>query len=90
MFAENLSTFFADFGVDATLGGQTVRGVFDNNYTDAGALGAYGTQPVFTCATASLAAVAVGDAATVQAVGYTIVGIEPDGTGVSLVRLERA
>lgn len=89
MFTENLATFFADFGVNATLGGVAVRGVFDNGFVDAGGLGAYGTAPVFTCPTAVLAGVAVGGAATIQGTDYTIVGIEPDGTGMSLVRLER-
>ena len=37
-----------------------------------------------------LAGVQVGQSATVQAVAYRIVGIEPDGTGISTVRLERA
>jgi hypothetical protein len=89
MFAENFSTFFKDFGVQATLGLASVRGVFDNAFVDAGGLGAYGTQPIFTCASADLAGVQVGQSATVQATAYRIVGIEPDGTGVSVVRLER-
>jgi len=89
MFAENLSIFFRDFGVQATLGPAHVRGVFDNAFMDAGSMGAYGTQPIFTCASVDLSGVQVGQAATVQSIAYRIVGIEPDGTGVSVVRLER-
>lgn len=90
MFAEDLSVFFRDFGAQATLGAASVRGVFDNAFEDAGSLGVFGTQPIFTCATGDLAGVQVGQSATVQAVAYRIVGIEPDGTGISTVRLERA
>lgn len=87
-FAEDFAPFFSDFGEAAVFGAQTVQGIFDT--PSATALDVYGTQPVFTAPTASLAGVAAGTSATVRGVVYTVVGVEPDGTGVTLLRLERA
>lgn len=90
MFAENLNTFFADFGVDATLGGQTVRGVFDNASAlgNVGLVGMAGTQPVFTLPTASIVGEPVGQTLVVSAVLYYVAVHEPDGTGMSRLLLE--
>ncbi len=73
----------------ATLGTAEVRGIFDNAFVDAGGIGAFATQPTFTCASADLAGVHVGAPAVVRSTSFRIVGIEPDGTGISFVRLER-
>lgn len=92
MFTEDLSSFFGDFGSDAALAGQSVRGVFDN----ASALGAVGfggmatTQPAFTLPTASITGEAVGQSLVIGAVTYTVAAHEPDGTGVSRLILEVA
>jgi len=87
MFAEDFAPFFAEFGEVAVFGAQQVRGVFDT--ASASTLDVYGTQPVFTAATASLAGVAVGAGAVIRGVSYTVVGVEPDGTGITVLRLER-
>ena len=92
MFVENHSIFMADFGVDATLAGQAVRGIFDNGFSlgDVGMAGMAGTQPVLTLPTASVPASPVGAAAVVNTVSYVVAAHEPDGTGISRLLLERA
>ena len=84
---ETLPAYFADFGVSATVGGVSVQGIFDAAYTDP--LGMAGNQPQLTVATADLPAVAVGQAVTINTFAYTVVGIEPDGTGITTLQLRR-
>lgn len=93
MFAENIPAFFADFGVAATLGGNAVRGVFDNGYAlgSVGLVGMSGTQPTFTLPSASVTPVdPVGQPLVIGALSFTVAAHEPDGTGVSRLILEVA
>lgn len=92
MFVEDHSIFTADFGVNVTLAGQTVRGIFDNGFAlgDVGMAGMAGTQPVLTLPTALVPASPVGAAAVVNAANYVVAAHEPDGTGMSRLLLERA
>lgn len=72
----------------ATIGGGAVDGLFSNGYAEVfgGAVG--GAAPSFCCATADIPTVARGTAVTIAAVAYTVVGIEPAGTGKTTLRLE--
>lgn len=92
MFVENFSAFLTDFGVNATVAGQAVRGIFDNGFAlgDVGMAGMAGTQPVLTVPTASVPASPVGSTAVVNAINYVVAAHEPDGTGMSRLLLERA
>ena len=94
MFTENLSAFFADFGVAATLGGSTaVRGVFDDGHAlgSVGLVGMAGTQPMFTLPTDSVTpADPVGQTLVIGARSFTVAEHQPDGTGVSRLMLEAA
>lgn len=90
MFTEDLAPFFADFGADATLSGQAVRGIFSDPHA-VGAVGSIGmadSQPDFTLATADVPANPVGALLVASGVTYTVVAHEPDGTGVSRLLLE--
>lgn len=92
MFTEDLTAFFVDFGVPATLGGTAVVCVFDNAY-QAGGAGQWGiatTQPRLTIATAQVPANPVGQACAVAGGSYVVVAHEPDGTGISVLTLEAA
>lgn len=95
MFAEDLADFFSDFAATGcTVGGVGVRAIFDNGYAlgnvGSGGLGMAGTQPSLRVRTADMAADPVGQAVTVNAAAYTVAAHEPDGTGISLLLLERA
>lgn len=87
-FAESLPGFFTDFGVTATIGAASVRGIFDAPSAEMFGIG--GTNPTFTCATADVVSVAEGQAVTISAVAYTVTAVKPDGTGVSVLHLDRA
>lgn len=75
--------------VTATVDGATVNGIFDNDFLTAMGVTA-GTGPVLLCASADVTSAAQGDAVTVGAVGYTITSLEPDGTGMTLLRLQES
>lgn len=72
-----------EFGSTALVGGVGVRGLFDRKYTET--LETAGYAPVFTCAAADVSDIAQGDPLTIDGTAYTVVSVEPDGTG--LVRL---
>lgn len=79
---------FADFGVAAVRnGGASVTGLFDKAYGEAFGMIA-GNDPVFRCP--SSVGMARSDTLVIAGVTYTVIGIEPDGTGLDLCRLEAA
>lgn len=90
MFVEDFSPFMSiyEFASNATLGGVPVQGLFDNQYNafDMGGDVA-GSSPVFTLPTASVPGVVVGLALVVNSTTYQVVNHEPDGTGLSVLRL---
>lgn len=84
-FAEPIDAFFADFGVDATLNGQPVRGIFDAPGSEHfGILGA--TSPVFRCSDSAVAT--VGSSLVIGAKTYAVAEFLPDGTGIVELRLK--
>lgn len=91
-FAEDLSPFFAtsDFAVAATLQGVPVTGIFDAEYIEPLGNLVEGRQPVFLAELATMPAVAQTQTLVIGATTYTVRGVEPDGTGVVLLRLEEA
>lgn len=86
-FAEDASEFLDTvhgFAVAATWNGTTtVNGIFDNEYFEigVGTPGAEGSQPSFFCRAADVAAAAQGDTLLINSVTYTVVSVQPDGTG---------
>ena len=92
MFTEDLTAFFADFGVSATLNGTAVVGVYDNGYAlgAAGMLGVASTQPTLTLPTAQVPANPVGQPVAVAGKSYLVAEHQPDGTGISRLFLEAA
>jgi hypothetical protein len=86
-FIENLAPFMADFAVDATIGGLTVLGIFDDTYQDALGLVA-GSQPALLLPTSDVGLAGVGDSVTVAGTSYTIAAIQPDGVGITRLLLK--
>lgn len=92
-FAENLAPYFntAEFADSATLDGTSVNGIFDGEYTDP--LDVESSGPVFTLPTASSSSAAHGQTlviATGHGAGtYKVRGVQPDGTGVTVLKLEK-
>ena len=93
-FTEDLSAFFntSEFASQASLGDVAVRGIFDKDY-QAGSVGGAGfasTQPMFMLPTSSLAGDPVGLLLVLDSANYTVVAVEPDSTGLSVLMLEAA
>ena len=95
----NSAVFKRLANADAYLDWEPVSGIFDNA-SALGSVGPYGMAsfaPIFTLASASVPPNAIGlklvigeDTETTDAVTYTIVGTEPDGTGITRLILELA
>ena len=85
MMTFNDAAFFTDFSVPATRNGSAVTGLFDKAYGEAFGMIA-GNDPVFRCL--SSVGMARGDVLVIGGVTYTVIGIEPDGTGIDVCRLE--
>lgn len=97
-FVEDLTPFFDTdgFGEEFTyfpaIGSPIVAvGIYDNAFYSAqgGEIEVAGSQPQVVYATASIPEAPVyGERLTVKGKDYTIVGIEPDGTGITTLKLE--
>lgn len=91
-------TFNADFGytVSVTSGigaPYSFTAIYDDGYEgiSTGEVEVEGDLPQFNCATSDIAdKLANGNALTVNSKNYTVVNIQPDGTGRSVVRLHDA
>lgn len=75
----------------ASVNGTPVDAIFDNGYSagSVGIVGVASTQPTLSVATAFVPTNPVGLNAVVNGTTYTIAAHEPDGTGSSLLILER-
>lgn len=91
--AEDLSTFFADFGTAALFDGvsEPVTVIFDGaaERSVLGELGMGTTSPAITLATQDVPPNVVGRALTVDGVRYEVAENQPDGTGVSTLFLKK-
>lgn len=88
-FVENRTPFFRDFGVNALVAGTSVRGIFDNGYGAAfdGFVGSQ--QPTFMCDADAVDAATQGGSLVLGDVAYEITNIEPDGVGMTTLRLRK-
>lgn len=83
------NAFAALANAEAIIGGVVVSGVFDADFAETlGFVG--GASPQLLCASADVASVVEGAAVTINAISYTVAEIHPDGTGVTVLKLESA
>lgn len=87
-FVENITTFFADFSVPATLGAATFAVIFDAAYADP--MGIAGTEPRATCISADVSTATLGTPITINGTAWTVRDKQPDGTGTTVLLLEAA
>jgi hypothetical protein len=91
MLEDDLDTFLdtADFAEIALSGATPINGIFDNGY--ASAMGMAGSGPTFTCKSSDATSLNPGTSTlTIRSSSYLVVGVEADGTGMTLLRLEAA
>jgi hypothetical protein len=89
MFAEDLTHFFnvAELATAATLDGATVNGIFENPYTEV--FGMATCQPMYMLRTTSAASATQASVLVLGGVTYRVTSVQPDGTGVTTLFLER-
>ena len=93
--ADDRSTFFDtdDFGVAALWNGSTtVNGVFDNEFFDAltdSEVPIESAQLLFTTRTADVPGIVHDDTLVIDTVTYAVKGVQPDGTGITALVLEK-
>ena len=91
MFVEDLNVFFntSEFAQPAIIGGAVVNVIFDKNYVGAlsGLVESTGPQMLIATTDATAAALAQGSTVVIGGASYTVTGMEPDGTGATLVQL---
>ncbi len=72
---------------------STLDGIFDSKFFEVdpiSGVGVVSAQPRFICTTADLpSGAAAGDAITVDGTAYTVRVIQPDGTGITTLVLEK-
>lgn len=101
-FVEDFSAFFGDFATSVTIAGVSLKGIFDDPYAlgNVGVSGMDSCRPTLTLPTVSVPAAVIAqldDHSTmlddlrfaVHGNTYQIVGHEPDGTGMSVLALEK-
>jgi hypothetical protein len=80
-----------DFGVTAIYKGSIeIEGIFDKFYLEqsVGIAGIQSNDPVFTCLTSEAPDPAHGETLEIGTATYKIIGVEPDGDGMTILRLE--
>ena len=90
-FVEDPTQFFGDFAVAATLQSAAVASgvIFDAQYLEAIGNLVEGSGPVALAVAAEVPSVAQGQSLVIGAATYKVRGVEPDGTGMVLLRLEK-
>lgn len=88
----DLTIFFADFGVAATYtpaGGAaaSITVLFDNAFVAAEGVESLG--PAATCKASDVANARHGDTLVIDSTTYNIIGIHPDGAGLTLLLLSK-
>lgn len=90
-YTDDVSQWFAsdDFAEVVTIAGASKRAIFDNAYARVGGI-VSASDPALWVQSADVSTVARGAAVVVRGVAYTVRDIEADGTGVTVLQLERS
>lgn len=78
-----------EFAVDVTYLVSTIQGIFDDEFSSAvqGEMGIESTVPQVLVKTSDVQNIAHNEELTINSVVYKVIGIQPDGTGVTLILL---
>lgn len=64
----------------------TINGIFDREYVEINGVESY--SPVFICQSSDVPNANHGARMTINSIVYTVVGVQPDGAGISMLILE--
>ncbi len=88
---DDLDIFLDDdeFAVNVIFKSNTIQGIFDNEFIASveGEIGIESTIPQGQFKTSDVSSAVQGDTMTINSIVYNIIGVQPDGTGMSLVLL---
>jgi len=84
--ADRLAVIQECGGQLVTVATASVWGIFENAYAED--LGIAGTRPELTCRTTDVSTAAAGTAVVANELSYLVRGIQPDGTGMTVLILE--
>lgn len=90
-YEDDVAGFFRDFGKPATLSdGAPVTVIFDKAFFMVTPMGIdiESTKPQALIATTETVGLVHGSTIKIENIIYTVVGIEPDGTGITLLNLK--
>lgn len=85
-------TFLNDFGVDVVLSDKTIKGIFDSphNPLSVGGEMQFSVQETYiTVETSDVSDIAYGSTLTISDDSYVVTDVQPDGTGMSVLMLEK-
>ncbi len=87
----DLDVFFnsSEFAVDVTYLAATIQGIFDAPFKSAveGEMGIESTLPQVLVKTSDVPSAVHGQTMTIDSIVYQIIGIQPDGTGMTQILL---
>lgn len=90
---DDLNIFLDDseFAVDVIFNSETIQGIFDNEFIAVvkDDIGVETTTPQCQFKTSDVLSAAHGDIMTINSVDYNIIGIQPDGTDMTLILLSQ-
>ena len=89
MFVEDFSEFFieSELATNARIGSSIVAGIFDNQFVEVN--GIEGVRPVFTCAVSDVVDLSFEKTIKINDTTYKVAGVQPDGTGLTNLVLEK-
>lgn len=87
----DITTFFTDFAVEASYNGASIRVIFDASCKLVNALtgGIESTGPQAICQSADVEGAQHGEQIVINDTAYYIIGIEPDGAGITVLTLSK-
>jgi len=80
----------SDFAVTATFSGATINIIFDKEYLAqdvGGAVEVSGSNPIAYCRSSDVSAAAQDSTIVIDSTTYTVIDVENDETGMTLLRL---
>ena len=89
MFKENFNEFFDsdEMADDARIGSALVTGIFESQFVEVN--GIEGVRPVFTCAALDVVDLGHEKSLVINKQKYRVAGVQPDGTGLTSLILEK-
>ncbi|HSW65202.1 MAG TPA: hypothetical protein VLH56_18120, partial [Dissulfurispiraceae bacterium] len=90
-FEQDNGALFADFAVAASYNGAAIAVIFSEGYKAINAVtgGVESTEPQAICKSADAEAMSHGEQIVINDMAYYITGIEPDGTGITVIVLSK-